>query len=287
MNNTYNSLSSNDYNFTTSLKDSYSESENDFYSLNSKYIKIFPISGINKKESLNQNSMESEEREIFNSFIKEKKIEKKEITKKFKIINKKRGKKKEKNNKRKHNYDALDNLYRKIQVHYLSFIISYINNILKELNYNLKFCNLNYKFKTSSKKEQIKSFNDKTIGKIETFNDKTIGEIISNDISTRYRYKEMNYNKLLYEKIKNNEVLKNILSENYLKLFQKIYYINKKQINLKEYGLDKTINLSKDVKMYKDLLLKVGERGKNRGFKRNMSICMKKHFFPDWIFIVN
>ena len=260
-----NSIISYDCHFSTTLtpKDIYSESVNDDYSLNSNYTQNFPLSGIIKKESLDENNMGNE---INNNLIKDNNREKKEITKRFKIKNIKRGKKKIKDNKRTHNSDSLDNLFIKIRVHYLSFIISYINNILKELNYNLKFYKLNYKFKKISKKDKIKSLEDKTIG-----------EIICNDISNKYKFKTINYNKLLYKNIENNEVLNKILSENYLQLFQKIYFRNKRKINLIEYGLDKTINLSNEVKMYNDLLLKEG--GKSRGFKRNMSICIKKILF--------
>ena len=273
LDNNINNIFSYDCHISTTLtpKESFSESENDYYNLNSNYNKNFPFSGIIKKESLDEENMEIE---INNYLVKDNNRENKEIAHKFKIINIKRGRKKVKNNKRIHNSYSVDNLFIKIRVHYFSFIISYINNILKELNYNLKFYNLNYKFKKLSKKEEIKSLEDKTIG-----------QIICNDISSKYKSLKLNYNQLIYKKIANNEVLNNILSENYLQLFQKIYFRNKRKINLTEYGLDKTINLSNEVKMYNDLLLKV--EGKSKGIKRYMNICIKKKFIPNLIFIVN
>ena len=45
-----------------------------------------------------------------------------------------------------------------------------------------------------------------------------------------------------------------MLSESYLSLFKKIYYKSSKIINLKEYGLDQNIVLSKEVKIFDDLL---------------------------------
>ena len=48
--------------------------------------------------------------------------------------------------------------------------------------------------------------------------------------------------------------MNNILSENYLKFFKKIYYKSNRNINLKEYGQDKDILLSKKVKLFEDLL---------------------------------
>ena len=149
-----------------------------------------------------------------------------------------------KNKKEKiHDKNTSDNLIRKIQVHYLSFIVSFLNDILKNLNYKTKFLNLNYEFKMNIKKDFVESLKKKTIG-----------EIISNEISIKYKGKEKNFNKNLYEKIKDNEVLNKIFEDNYIKLFKNIYYKSKKKINLKEYGLNKDIYLSKNVKMFNNLL---------------------------------
>ena len=55
--------------------------------------------------------------------------------------------------------------------------------------------------------------------------------------------------------MKEDKVLKNIFSENYLKFFEKIYYKNKRNINMEEYGLNKEITLSSEkVKLIDDLL---------------------------------
>ena len=149
-----------------------------------------------------------------------------------------------KNKKEKiHDKNTSDNLIRKIQVHYLSFIVSFLNDILKNLNYKTKFLNLNYEFKMNIKKEFVESLKKKTIG-----------EIISNEISIKYKGKEKNFNKNLYEQIKDNEVLYKIFEDNYIKLFKNIYYKSKEKINLKEYGLNKDIYLSKNVKMFNNLL---------------------------------
>ena len=117
-----------------------------------------------------------------------------------------------------HDKNTSDNLIRKIQVHYLSFIVSFLNDILKNLNYKTKFLNLNYEFKINIKKEFVESLKKKTIG-----------EIISNEISIKYKGKEKNFNKNLYEKIKNNKVLNKIFENNYIKLFKNIYYKIKKK----------------------------------------------------------
>ena len=175
-----------------------------------------------------------------------------------------------KNKKEKiHDKNTSDNLIRKIQVHYLSFIVSFLNDILKNLNYKTKFLNLNYEFKMNIKKDFVESLKKKTIG-----------EIISNEISIKYKGKEKNFNKNLYEKIKDNEVLNKILEDNYIKLFKNIYYKSKEKINLKEYGLNKDIYLSKNVKMFNNLL-----KNDIEGNKKIKESTIK-NFLSDSIFLL-
>ena len=175
-----------------------------------------------------------------------------------------------KNKKEKiHDKNTSDNLIRKIQVHYLSFIVSFLNDILKNLNYKTKFLNLNYEFKMNIKKDFVESLKKKTIG-----------EIISNEISIKYKGKEKNFKKNLYEKIKDNEVLNKIFEDNYIKLFKNIYYKSKKKINLKEYGLNKDIYLSKNVKMFNNLL-----KNDIEGNKKIKESTIK-NFLSDSIFLL-
>ena len=175
-----------------------------------------------------------------------------------------------------HDKFSTDNLLRKIQVHYLSFIISFLNDILKNLNYSHRFLKLDYEFK----KNVNKSF-------VECLKGKSIGEIICNKISSKYRKQDENNNKNIYEEIQKDEVLNKILSENYLKLFQKIYYKSNIIINLKEYGLDKDIFLSKDVKMYKDLLKGNEAFEGYKDYQKNIDQCAIQNYFPDIIFSFN
>ena len=164
---------------------------------------------------------------IYNEEIEEKRIyfvdnsedTKKEKTKKLL----KRGKKRKDNEKNLtfHDRNRTDNLLRKIQVHYLSFIVSYLNDILKNLNYKKKFLKLNYKFKSNINKNFVDSLKKKTIG-----------DIISTEISVKYKNKDKNINKTLYEQIKDNDVLNKIFEDNYLKLFRQVYYKSRKKINL-------------------------------------------------------
>ena len=158
-----------------------------------------------------------------------------------------------KNNKRIHDRNQSDNLLRKIQVHYLSFIILFLNDILKSLNYEYRFNKLDYKFKKNIKKEYIESLKKKTVG-----------EIICNKISKKYTHQEEDSNKLLKEKLKEINVFKNIFDLNYLVLM-KIYFKSNRIVNLKEYGIDKTIVLTNKVKMFNDLLTKLENDEKQKG----------------------
>ena len=168
-----------------------------------------------------------------------------------------------------HDKNTSDNLIRKIQVHYLSFVVSYLNDILNNLNYSIQFLNLNYKFKRNIKRDFFQSLKKKTIG-----------EIISNEISIKYKGKEKNFNKNLYEQIKDNEVLNKIFEDNYIKLFRKIYYKSKEKINLKEYGLNKDIYLSKNVKMLNNLLTNDIE------YNKKIKEKIIKNFLSDSLFLL-
>ena len=108
---------------------------------------------------------------------------------------------------------------------------------------------------------------------------KTLGEIVSLDISRKYTRYERNENQLIYDQIKDKPILKNILSENYLMFFKKIYYKSQNPVNLNEYGLNEEIQL-KNVKMYRDLLEKSGALKEDKILKKNMDDCLLKHFLP-------
>ncbi len=142
-----------------------------------------------------------------------------------------------------HDNNRTDNLLRKIQVHYMSFIVSFLNIILKSLNYKERFLKLDYQYKRNVNKDFV-----------EALKKKTIREIICNDISNKYKHNPKNTNVLIYKKVKGEKAIYNILEENYLNLFRKVYYKSNKMINLNEYGLNKLIFLSNKVKMFKDLL---------------------------------
>lgn len=193
------------------------------------------------------------------------------------LTKKKRGRGKAPNlekNDKIHDKFSTDNLLRKIQVHYLTFIVNFINIILKKLNYEQRFFKLDYELKKNVNKKNFDSLKNKTIG-----------EILCNKISIKYKKQNVNANFEIYDQIKDNEILKKILSENYIKLFKKIYYKSNKIINLREYGLNEEIILTKPVKMFKDLLKDNEALDKNKEYQKNIIECAIQNYLPDSIFL--
>ena len=168
-----------------------------------------------------------------------------------------------------HDRNTIDNLLRKVQVHYLTFIIKFLNNVLMALNKKKKFKRLDYKYKMNINKTFVNSL------KITN-----IGDIIKNSkISKKFKKTDKDYNKNLFEEYKEDKILGEIFKEQYLMLFRKIYFKNKKKINMKELGLDidREISLS-NVKMYEDLL-KDKNANNDEEYRSNLNKCIIQHFF--------
>ena len=174
-----------------------------------------------------------------------------------------------------HGIYSEDNILVKIQTHYLNFIIAFLNSIFPLFNYHKKLKKLDKKFKINIKKSNLN----------ENLNRKTIGEIISNKISEKYKsiYDQINENKNIYEEIKNIPILKEILSQNYLTFFKKFYYFSGSDINLKDFGLNKSIILSKKVKNFNHLLI----NNEKRGTKYIMSLkeYARRNYMPELMFM--
>ena len=118
---------------------------------------------------------------------------------------------------------------------------------IKKFNYDeefFKFLKLDHDYKIQVSKEFVDSLKEKTIS-----------DIICTKISSKYQARDENTNKIIYEKIKGNEVVKNIFDEKFFVLFN-VYYKGQKTINLEKYGLNEVINLSNETKTFKDLLKK-------------------------------
>ena len=81
---------------------------------------------------------------------------------------------------------------------------------------------------------------------------KNIGEILCQKISPKFRTHNEQINFITYNQVKNNKIVNDFLSQNYLKLFKEVYFKNKRYIN--EKGL--FFQLSEKVKTFEDLLNK-------------------------------
>lgn len=204
-----------------------------------------------------------------------------DIKKKFFIKKRNRGRKKNhifiSSNSYTHDKFRTDNLLRKVQNHYLNFIVSFLNEILQNLGFEEKLYFLNYKFKLNITKKNLYILSRENIG-----------QILCNDISPKYLTKNKNINLIIIEKVKDNPVIKSILSENYLKIFKDIYYKSNRIINLKYYGLNKIIILSKSIKMYQDLLeLSNNSIKYDNYYIQRMNECVTRNFLLNSIFVSN
>ena len=173
-----------------------------------------------------------------------------------------------------HDRNKPDNLIRKIQVHYISFIRSFMNEITKYLNLDKQFLKIAYKIKKDVHNNKLKEIKQKTLE-----------DIISSEISSKYLKNNKRHNELIIKDLSKNELLKNILSQNYLTFFRKVYYKSNKRINLKQFGSeDKEINLSDNVEMFKDFLKK---KDFDSSHILQLNKCVAKYFYPKLIFLVN
>lgn len=182
------------------------------------------------------------------------------------LIKKKRGRLVDSENKniKKHDKFSPDNIQRKIQVHYLNFIICFINDILEYLGIREKFLNISYEFKKVVNKQQFNILKSSTIGKI-----------FSYEISTKYK-KEENFNSNLYEIFEKNKVLPKLFDMNYLTFFQLYYMKKEKSLDLKIFGIDKEITLSKKTKTYYDLIEKFK---KDENYINHINDCINKNYY--------
>lgn len=272
--------------FTSLLSDNEEEDEIDFN--NSFNIAFENSFSTTKKDTQNDQDRNEEKKLYYINELSENSTSQTSTTKKYlfninieekqdqKFTNKKRGRMPKpkslgaRNDKPKiHDKNAMDNLLRKVQVHYLSFIISYLNDILKELKYKEQFLKIDYNFK--------KTINKDFLDQLKT---KKISDIVCIDISQKYK-KDKGANRDIYEKLKKDEIINNILEQNYLEPFD-VYYKSKKNINLKNYGLDIEMVLSDKSKMYKDLLKECLKDKDNKDDKdnyiKNLNFCVSQNY---------
>ena len=220
-------------------------------------------------------------------YFTKKRFFKKKGIKLLKLKRKKGRKKKDEDKKddssktKVHTKYSTHNINIKIKIYCDNCIVEYLNECLKlSKKYNgQKF----YKF---SHKSKIRSINNT----IESLKYKKLKDIIVSKNSNKYLKKkentEDNINDKIYQEFKDDEILKNIFSEDYYHFFKNIFYKRNREIKIKinnnEY---KTINLSKKVTLFFDLLEK--NNSKDRLYQDKLKINAFKYFMPNSIFIVH
>ena len=171
-----------------------------------------------------------------------------------------------------HTKKKFDNILTKIQVSYINFLVDFINRII-ELLY--KRSDLKFRYLDS----KIKKYNKSDIRKQQK--EGSIGDILQNNISPKYKTLEKKNNFLIYEEIERSGFydIINILKQKFLFFFDKVYYINKRRFNLKDFGLnDLEVELPESIKLYENLSNKnIGEADYEE-YKIKMEECVKWHF---------
>ena len=174
-----------------------------------------------------------------------------------------------KEEKKTHDKFSDDNILRKIQVHFISFIILFLNDILRSFGIREKFLKLDYKFK--------KDVNKKKVAELKK---KNIGEIVSNKISTKYKMDE-NTNSNLYEYLKTNEVLAKIFDINYMTLFKMYYMKKEKNADLRIFGIEKEISLSKKTETFHEFLEEEKSKSKDEEYIRKIMKSLNKNYLKE------
>jgi len=182
---------------------------------------------------------------------------------------KKRGKRTYNTKNKEHTKNKNDNRVIKIQSHYFNFIITFLNELMEIFKIKYSFLYLDKKFKIHIKIEHRKSLMFRTIKDL----------IINVPISIKCSTKDKSYNKIIYERLKeeNHTIILDIMDKNYLYFFDKIYYKNNRNFNLNQFGLiEQEIKLSNKVKMFTDLINKEGNN--NSDYQQLMEKCARLYF---------
>ena len=159
-----------------------------------------------------------------NNFITNEKVKKIH----FELINPSKfgGRKTTRQNNSKHDKYTKDNLLRKIKFHSINFIIDLVNLVLMNLGEDYQFRQISYEFKKDVKYYKILSLKKMTIK-----------DILCQQLSSKFKKDKDKDNTNIFESIKDNPIIQNLISSKYLEIFKKLYYNNnKKIINLKDYG---------------------------------------------------
>ena len=168
-----------------------------------------------------------------------------------------------------HDKNTSDNIFRTLVVHYMNFILDYANEILKKFGFKVKFYDIDYKDKSNISPKRINFLKNSNIG-----------EIICTKISSNYRKLikiDDKLNESTFKEVTKNNIIKNILNEEYLYLFKEVYFKNKREINLARYGYNCIIILPEKVETFENLLHKKSI-GLNCVYEMKLRNIISKYF---------
>lgn len=233
------------------------------FSFLSPFKNIFPLNklSINKTEQFGIYSKSSDIEPIEKDIQNYKKIN---------YIKKKRGRKildDSKKGRKNHDRTCSCNIRTKITIAYFSFLIKFINFIIDIVLYKEEDIS-QYKLKKIPHEKNI------NITFIKKLKNKTIEQIISNDIYTNNKRKN-NINKKICEKIiEKNYIFKNILNKKYMEFYENIFILSKKEVDLSNYGINRTIFLNSDVVLFEDFKNKI--KKEEKGNENDLNAYLSK-----------
>ena len=152
----------------------------------------------------------------------------------------------------------IDNIISVVQAHYMNFIVDIINCMLKLLGEKRRFSKISYDIK---KKVNKKNF--------EALKEKKLYEILLFDISPKFTRSKIDHNKVLYENIKDLNIFKELLNQNYLTFFRNVYYKSERKLNLIIDGKNMTFDLNDEkLSMYKDKIASFSDKNYLKLFEK-------------------
>ena len=170
-----------------------------------------------------------------------------------------------------HTKIKFDNILTKVQVSYVNFLVDFINIVLENFGRkDLKFKYIDSKIKKNNK-----------ISQRQKIKGGSIGDILNNKISSKYTTLDKDSNIILLQNLENEGLFEiiEILEQNFLFFFEKVYYKSLRKFNLKEFGLiDLEVVLPKQVKLFENLLMKNKNDLRFDEYKKKLEKCIQRHF---------
>ena len=170
-----------------------------------------------------------------------------------------------------HTKFSSDNIKTKVQCHFFSFLRQFVNFFLILFGYTEQFFDIDYNDKINSNKKTFPLLKETPIG-----------DILSKNISRKLKTQpNKQINLIIYQKVINNPIINNLLSEKYITLFKEIYYKSNPIINLKRYGLDYEFKLSPKIPMFDSLKKTINKQTKQEDYIQEIIKFIEKNYLNE------